>query len=180
MEPFVGEIRAFGFPYAPENWAFCNGALLQIRSFTALYALIGNQFGGDGRTTFALPNLVGNLAVGVGQAPGGSSWQVGTFGGAGMVTLNNDQMPMHNHSLTASSSGATSRSAVGNQLAVASVDVGGGDTVDARIYGTGSPDTQLSNQTLSPAGGTQPHSNAMPSLAMNYCIALLGVFPSFD
>ena len=179
MDPFVGEVRALAFPYAPAGWAFCNGQTMPIRQSTTLFSLLGTQFGGDGVNTFALPNLMGNLAVGSGQSPGGSNWQTGQFGGSTLVTLDPTQLPSHNHNIVASNNAATSQSTVGNQIATAAVDIGGGDTVDALIYTNGAPNTQLAQQTLSVAGSNQGHSNAMPSLAISYCMAMTGVYPYF-
>lgn len=167
------------FPYPPVGWALCNGQQLPIRSNSALFSLLGVQFGGDGTTSFALPNLMGNLAVGTGRAPGGSNWSVGQFVGTAAVTLDQTQLPPHNHNLVASGSAATSQSSVGNQIAVSSVDIGEGETVDAMIYTSGSPNTQLAQQTLSTAGSNQAHPNTMPSVAISYCIALVGVYPTF-
>jgi len=178
MESFVGEIRAFGFPYVPQGWASCNGQLIPIRQQTALFSLIGLAFGGDGSQTFGLPNLNGNLAVGTGQRPGGSNWQMGQIAGSTSVTLQIAQMAAHSHGLGASTNQATGRSAQGNELALA---VTGDDTAsyDALIYASAGADVQLAPQSLASAGGAASHTNMMPSQVLNYCICLQGIFPQF-
>lgn len=178
MEPFTGEIRAFAFPYAPRNWAACNGLVISIQQNTALFAVIGATYGGNGTTTFGLPNLNGNIAMGVGQSAGGSDWSLGRTAGASTVTLTQAQMAGHNHALQATQNQATSRSGVGNQLALAST----GDLdnpYDALIYVNASPTTSLGAPSLATVGGNAAHTNAMPSLVLNYCICMAGVFPSY-
>lgn len=149
-EPFVGEIRVFPFNFAPRGWALCNGQLLPISQNTALFSLLGTFYGGDGRTTFALPNLQGTTAIGTGQGPGLSPVVIGESGGASTVTLLESQLPAHRH--THSGAGTTNRPAPGLLPADGSA---------------------LTPAAFSP----QPHENMPPYLVANYCIALQGIYP---
>jgi microcystin-dependent protein len=167
-EPFVGEIRMFGFGFAPQGWALCNGQLLPISQNTALFSLLGTTYGGDGRTTFALPNMQSRVPVCQGQGPGLSSYVEGQAGGAETVTLAAAQMPGHTHPVKASSSAAGSDQPGGRALARSA----------SHIY-TAEPDTStvMNADMLGGAGGSQPHGNIQPYLAVNFCIALTGIFP---
>lgn len=179
MDPFIGEIRAFGFYFPPRGWALCNGALLSISQNTALFALIGTQFGGNGTSNFALPNLQGSIAVGAGQGPGLSNYVVGQTGGAQTVTLTQQQMPAHVHPLPANATGSGRKSADPNPSVVLG---GGGRTGQGNFYVN--PATQASSPAVMAsanigiAGSNQPHNNMAPSVVLNYCIALQGIFPS--
>ena len=168
-EPFVGEIRMFGFNFAPQGWALCNGQLLPISQNTALFSLLGTTYGGDGRTTFALPDMRSRVPVCQGQGPGLSSYAEGQAGGAETVTLAAAQMPGHTHPVKASSSAAASDQPEGRALARSA----------SHIY-TAKPDasTVMNTDMLGDAGGSQPHDNIQPYLAVNFCIALNGIFPS--
>jgi microcystin-dependent protein len=166
--PFVGEIRMFGGNFAPAGWNFCNGALLPISQFDTLFALIGTTYGGDGQTTFQLPNLQGRAPVHQGQGPGLSNRVIGEVGGTETVTLNANQMPAHNHALKASS--ALSNGAAGSSGVLAATAV--------NIYGSGAPTLAMATQAVTPQGGSQPHDNMAPYLAVNYIISLFGIFPS--
>jgi microcystin-dependent protein len=170
-EPFVGEIRMFGFGFAPQGWALCNGQLLPINQNQALFSLLGTTYGGDGRITFAVPDLRSRVPVGQGQGPGLSSYAEGQAGGAETVTLAVSQMPGHTHPVKASSSAAGSDQPEGRALARSA----------SHIY-TAGPDasTVLNAGMLGDAGGSQPHDNIQPYLAVNFCIALAGIFPSRD
>jgi microcystin-dependent protein len=168
-EPFVGEIRMFGFGFAPQGWALCNGQLLPIDQNQALFSLLGTTYGGDGRTTFALPDLQSRVPVGQGQSPGLSSYAEGQAGGAETVTLAATQLPGHTHPVKASSSTADSDQPEGRTLARSA----------SHSY-TAKPDasTVMNVDMLGDAGGSQPHDNIQPYLAVNFCIALIGIFPS--
>jgi microcystin-dependent protein len=168
-DPFVGEIRMFGFNFAPQGWAQCNGQLLPIDQNQALFALLGTTFGGDGRTTFALPNMQSRVPVCQGQGPGLSPYAEGQAGGAETVTLAVTQMPGHTHPVKASSSAADSSQPGGRALARSA----------SHSY-TAKPDTStvMNADMLGDAGGSQPHENIQPYLAVNFCIALEGIFPS--
>jgi len=174
--PFIGEIRAFGFQFAPVNWAFCNGQLLPIAQFDALFALLGTIYGGDGTTTFGLPNLQGNVPMHWGNGPGGFNTTIGQTQGTTTHTLTVAETPAHTHTVTAmelSPGGVVERTPVPNSNAWLSDSAPGG------IWSsTPTLDTQLSGSTLAPAGGSQPHENMQPYLAINFCICLSGIFPS--
>ena len=171
-DPFVAEIRMFGFQFAPKGWAQCNGQLLPLSQNTALFSLLGTTYGGDGKSTFALPGLEGSAAMHPGQGPGLSLRDLGEIGGSEFVTLLESEMPIHTHNLMAS----TQNASTSNPSA---------DTVLARSFGglsyrNAAPLTPqlMAFQALSPAGGSLPHNNLMPYLVVNYCIALQGVFPA--
>lgn len=173
MEPFIGQIGLFGFNFAPRGWALCNGQLLSITQNSALFSLLGTTYGGDGISTFALPDLRGRVPNGQGQGPGLSDYQIGQASGTENVTLIQSQMPQHNHPLNVSSSPATSNNPAGTVLAVsADANEGAVNTYGTTINATANP------QAIGLAGGNQPHENMQPYLTMNYCIALEGIFPS--
>jgi microcystin-dependent protein len=163
LEPFVGEIRAMSFNFAPKGWAACNGQLLPIQQNQALFSILGTIYGGNGTTNFALPNLQGSVPVGFGPSP------LGSKGGSAQVTLNVNQMN-HTHAVGASAT-ANTNTAAGHVPAPA----GTGNLA----YGT-PPDTTMNPAVIQPAGGSQPHNNLQPYLVLNYCIALVGIFPSRD
>jgi microcystin-dependent protein len=167
-DPFIGEIRMFGFGFAPQGWAPCNGQLLPIAQNAALFSLLGTTYGGDGQTTFALPDLRSRVPAGQGQGPGLSAYGQGQAGGAETVTLTAAQMPGHTHPVTASTSPADSGQPAGRTLARAA-----GHTYTARS-GTS---TAMNPAMLGHAGGSQPHGNLQPYLAVNFCITTEGIFP---
>ena len=174
MDPFVGEIRLIAFTFAPRAWALCDGSLLSIQQNTALFALLGTQYGGDGRTTFGLPDLRGRAVVGAGQSAGLTNYTQGTLTGTESVTLLSTNLPAHTHTLSAtvpvSTAAGTSNSPAGNYFAASNSQYG--DSV-----GGGNMATALLNGASVPTGSSQPHENRMPFLVLNYCIALQGVFP---
>ena len=179
MDPFLGEIRVFGFAYAPRSWAVCNGQTLSIQQFAALYSLLGTQFGGDGRSTFGLPNLQAKVAIGMGQGPGLSSYYVGSTAGAATVTLAANQLAGHSHSLSASTVNATALTANGNVLARSTNAGRSGSGANALIYSANPANatTALDSRSIAPSGNGTPHNNMQPYVAMNYCIALQGIYP---
>lgn len=170
-EPFVAEIRIFAGNFAPRGWAFCNGQLLPISQNTALFSLIGTTYGGDGRTTTALPNLQGRAPMHPGRGPGLTSRRLGERGGSETVTLTEAQMPSHTHPFQGSQDPPDSRQP-GNSLA--SQPSGRGASV---LYGTSNPVPQDA-RTVSNTGGSQSHNNLQPFLTMNFIIALVGLYPS--
>jgi len=176
--PFLGEIRMFGFNFAPRGWAFCNGQLLSIAQNTALFSLLGTQYGGDGQTTFGLPDLRSRVPIHQGQGPGLSNYVIGQKAGAESLTLSINEMPQHSHtvSLPCSAEDATQAAAKNNYPASPASTVGGA-AVNA-YTNTFSPNTFMGAPTSTPAGGSQPHNNIQPYLVINYCIALQGIFPS--
>jgi microcystin-dependent protein len=166
-EPFIGEIRNFGFTFAPVGWAQCQGQLMSISQNTALFSLLGTTYGGDGRSTFGLPDLRGRTAISVGQGPGLSQRTQGQTGGEEQVTLTSQQVAPHTHPV-AGSSQATAKSPA-NAVP--------GYTAAASSYGT-SADLQMSSGMVGPNAGGQPHDNMPPYLVTNWCIALQGIYPS--
>lgn len=173
MDVFLGMIGLFGFNFAPKGWMSCNGQLLSIAQNSALFALLGTTYGGDGVTTFALPDLRGRVPNGQGQGPGLSSYQMGQAAGTEHVTLIQTQMPQHNHTLNVSGNPGTSNSPAGTVLAQAfDANEGVVNTYGTAINATASP------QAIGLSGGNQPHENMQPYLTMNYCIAVEGIFPS--
>jgi len=169
MDPFVAEIRIFPFNFAPKGWAWCNGQLLPISQNTALFSLLGTTYGGDGKSTFALPNLQGSTPMHPGQGPGLSLHDLGETGGSETVTLLESEIPVHSHTIQASNQDATDQSPVDELYA--------GGTGGIAMYATPGALTQLSPNALAPAGGDQPHNNMQPYLTLYFNIALQGVFP---
>ena len=169
--PFLAEIRMFGFNYNPRGWAFCNGQLLAFSQNTALFSLLGTTYGGDGRTTFALPNLQGSFPVTSGQGAGFSQYVLGQVGGTTAVTLLSTQLPAHTHTMNAQNANGNSVSPVGNMTAQFGLRTAGEN------YGSDATTTPLTAGAVSVTGGSQPHNNLPPYLAVNYCIAMQGIFP---
>jgi microcystin-dependent protein len=169
-DPFVAEIRIFPFNFPPVGWAFCNGQLLPISQNTALFSLLGTTYGGDGKSTFALPNLQGASPMHPGQGPGLSDRDLGESGGSEIVTLLESEIPAHAH--TAQANGA-SADLQGPDPARVLARSSGGSAYRTSTAGL----TALGPQALSPAGGGQPHNNLQPYLTLNFCIALQGIFP---
>jgi len=178
-DPFVAEIRMFGFNFAPTGWAQCNGQLLPISQNTALFSLLGTFYGGDGKSTFALPNLEGSSATHQGQGSGLQQWFLGQQQGSETVTLLQSEMPFHNHFFMTTSVNGTNQTAAGGQLAKGfKGNIQASQT--AKMYSTAGspqPNTAMSPQALALAGGSLPHNNMMPYLTVNFCIAMQGVFP---
>jgi microcystin-dependent protein len=170
-DPFVAEIRIFPFNFAPKGWAFCNGQILPISQNTALFSLLGTTYGGDGKSTFALPDLEGSAPLHPGQGQGLSLYDLGQTGGTEFVTLLESEMPAHAHNLTAHSADAADNGTPGPTLVYAKSNNGMAYTT------TTTPAVNMNFQYLSPAGGSLPHNNLMPYLTLNFCIALQGVFP---
>jgi microcystin-dependent protein len=175
-QPYVGEIRAFGFQFAPANWAFCNGQLMQISQFDALFAVIGTTYGGDGSQTFALPNLQGQVPMHWGTGPGGTT-SIGQTLGVTTVTLTTAQTPSHSHVISAASlpaGGVVTRTAAPTSTSYIA------DTSPDTLYKDTTPvfDTNFAANMLSTVGGSQPHDNMQPYLAVNFCMSLFGIFPS--
>lgn len=170
-DAFVAEIRIFPFNFAPKGWAFCDGQLLPISQNTALFSLLGTTYGGDGKSTFALPDMQGNTVVQPGQGPGLSLYDLGQQGGEQQVTLLNTEMPVHQHALMASGFQGDQRVPTSSECLAAST---GGSLYAAAVPAQFVP---MASQALPPAGGGLPHSNVMPMLTLNFCIALQGIFP---
>lgn len=170
-EPFIGQIVMFGGNFAPRSWALCDGQLLSIASNTALFSILGTTYGGDGRTTFGLPDLRGRVAVHAGTGPGLSSYRLGERAGVEQNFLNVTQLPNHTHVVGIpgdASPGTTSTPEAGTMPAEASEDV----------YGTGDSPVTMGTVTSGATGGSQPVNNVQPYNTVNYIIALQGTFPS--
>lgn len=170
-DPFVAEIRIFGFNFAPKGWAFCNGQILPISQNTALFSLLGTTYGGDGKSTFALPNLQGNVPMHPGQGQGLSLRDLGQEGGSETVTLLVSEIPVHTHTLFAAGGDVGEERNPTDRAFARTSGVGG------NLYGATNPIVQMAFQALPPAGGSLPHNNMQPYLFLNFCIALQGVFP---
>src|SRR5271157_911831 len=173
--PFVAEIRIFCGNFAPTGWAFCNGQILPISQNTALFSLLGTTYGGDGKTTFALPNLQGSFpmhAGGSGAGPGLTPRILGDSSGTGTVTLIASEMPAHMHAPFASADAAASTSPVPGSTGAVMLAA-----TSVPVYGALTEPTPLADAAIGPAGGDQPHENRQPYLSLNFIIALQGVFP---
>jgi microcystin-dependent protein len=168
-DQFVAEIRIFGFNFAPTGWAQCNGQLLPISQNTALFSLLGTTYGGDGKTTFALPDLQGNAAMQQGQGQGLSLRDLGEVGGVEAVTLLVSEIPVHTHVLRGNNTLAESGIPTGNSI--------GRQTFNMFQTNSTANLVQMAFEGLPPAGGGLPHNNLQPYLTLNYCIALQGIFP---
>jgi microcystin-dependent protein len=167
-EPFLAEIRIVGFNFAPRGWAFCDGQILPISQNQSLYSLLGTTYGGDGRTSFALPDLRGRTPIHVGRSNGGGDHRLGQKSGEETHTLSANEMPQHDHTARASSVDGTSLLPGGNILARRAAE----PYRDAANLGA------MQSGTIANVGGSQGHENMQPYLALNFCIALQGLFPS--
>jgi microcystin-dependent protein len=163
-QPYVGEIRMFAGNFAPAGWLFCDGSLLPIAEFETLFFLIGTTYGGDGQSTFALPDLRGRVPV-----HQGTGFFLGQSGGSEQVTLSNQQMPSHSHPLIAASSNGTASAGPGGMIASSSSPM---------YFGSDVAFVDMANPAIGPAGASQPHENRAPYLAVNFIISMFGIFPS--
>lgn len=170
-DPFVAEIRAVGFNFAPRGWATCNGQLLSISQNTALFSLVGTTYGGNGTSTFGLPNLQGSAVMHQGQGPGLSPHSIGEVGGQATVTLTQAQMPQHTHSLLAAS-------AIGSSTSPSNAAFAVGANGTPMYTPASNVSGNMSAQALSTSGSGQAHNNRQPYLALNFVIALQGIFPA--
>jgi microcystin-dependent protein len=174
--PFLGQLQAFGFGFAPVNWALCNGQTLSIAQYSALFALIGTYYGGNGTTNFLLPNLQSRVPMHQGTSPAGNLYNIGQVGGEENVTLNLTTLPAHTHAFVGSSGNGNSIAPeVNGALANVGKETGGSGNP---YYAPNSPVQGLNPASLAPVGGNQPHANIQPYLAINWCIAMVGIFPS--
>lgn len=178
-QPFLGEIMMFGGLFAPEGWMYCKGQLLAIDQNNALYTLIGTTFGGDGSTTFALPDLQGRVPIGQGPAPGLPTYTLGEAGGEELHTLNTPEMPTHSHAVAVTSTTSDANTNTpGNTTYIADETLSG--TSGVFIYAPGGPRTSLAPQTVSMSPGGTAHPNVQPVLGVAYCIAITGLYPAQD
>jgi len=170
-EPFLGQIITVGFNFAPRGFAFCSGTSMSIANNDALFSLLGTTYGGDGVTTFNLPDLRGRAAISQGTGPGLTSRVLGEMSGQTEHTLTTTEMAGHSHMVLATEANATSGVPTDSFYAL--------DTaISATIYSTAPPNTTMNGQMLTPAGGSQPHENMQPFLVINFCIALEGIYPT--
>lgn len=167
--PFVAEIRIFACNFAPTGWAQCNGQLLPISQNTALFSLLGTFYGGDGKSTFALPDMQGNAPMHQGQGQGLSERFLGEMSGSEYVTLLQSEIPFHTHNVVAVADIGEDR--------IPGTSQGLASSTGGQLYAPPSSLVQMSPQALAPAGGSLPHNNMMPYLVLNFCIAMQGVFP---
>ncbi len=168
-EPFVGEIRMFAGNFAPRGWAFCDGQLLAVSQNDALFSLLGTIYGGDGRTTFGLPDLRGRIPLHQGTGPGLSARQLGAKSGAENVTLTTNQLASHTHDWNANTADATTAAPAGKVLATPS---------GARLYAQMDQNASLATSTIADTGGSGSHNNLMPTLCIHFIVALVGIYPS--
>jgi microcystin-dependent protein len=174
--PYLGQITVYPYQYAPYGWADCAGQILPISQYAALFSLLGTQFGGNGTSNFALPNLQGRVPIGQGAGPGLSDYIIGEMTGSESVGLTLAEMAGHSHSLNASTTRGTANTAAGNVLATP--EAGAARDPDlGRIYNPGASNTILQANSVALAGGGNPHNNLQPFLVLRYCIALTGTFP---
>jgi microcystin-dependent protein len=167
-QPYIGEIRIFAGNFPPNGWMFCEGQLLPISENEALFQLIGTTYGGDGEETFALPDLRGRIPLHMGTGPDGTTYQIGEAAGVEEVTLTVQQIPAHSHPMLATSNNALSAPAQTNTL---------GSPTAIDTYRPVPPNVTLSPQTIGPTGGSQPHTNFMPYLCLDFIISLFGIYP---
>ena len=167
-DPFVGEIRMFAGNFAPEGWAFCNGALLSIAENEVLFQLIGTTYGGDGVNTYALPNLQSRVPIHQGSNPGAGSYVIGQSAGEESVTLTTQQIPAHTHQASCGATGNQS-SPGGNYWAYSTKEL---------LYSSAAPNASMNPTDVTAVGGSQPHNNIQPYLAISFIISLFGIFPT--
>lgn len=170
MDPYIGEIRIFSCNYAPKGWAFCNGQPQYIAQNSALFAILGTTYGGDGRTTFNLPDLRDRVPLFWGNGAGLSAYTIGETGGTDTVTLLSNQLAAHNH-VPMGSTGNEQTSPIGNAWGT------GTGRTPPPMYVSGAPNTSMSSIIFNPTGGGYPHNNLQPFLTLNFCIAIQGIFP---
>jgi microcystin-dependent protein len=175
-EPFLGMIAIYGFNFAPRGWAMCNGQILPIAQNTALFSLLGTTYGGNGQTTFALPNLQSRVPIHFGQGPGLSSYDLGQAAGTETVTLTGNQIPAHTHQVACVAGAGTASKVANNLPANFSIDP---PPASVSLYSNAAASGFMAPTMIPPSGGgNQPHENIQPYLALNFCIALEGIFPS--
>jgi len=173
-DPFLGQIQAFGFNFAPRGWALCNGQLLPIAQNSALFSLLGTTYGGDGRTTFGLPEMRGRVACHVGSGPGIASLSLGQKSGTNTNLLSVSNLPSHTHTLRANSAAGDSGSPGGNVPATAE----DANRNELSIYSTSAPNASMDTAALQATGGGSAVNNMQPYLTINFCIAVQGIYPS--
>lgn len=174
-EPYLGEVQILGFGYAPINWSLAGGQVIMISQSTALYALYGSTFGGDGSRTFGLPNLAARMACGAGQSPGNTPRTMGEPFGATSIALNGDQMPTHNHGFN-----DYQPDGVGKLVGVPTTMSALGTTNTVNVFAPNTASTTMNDAAVSIAGSGALHANQQPYLGLIYAVAMIGVFPAFN
>jgi microcystin-dependent protein len=169
MSPYIGEIRMFAGNFPPVGWMFCEGQLMPISENDALFVVLGTTYGGDGQETFALPNLQSRVPIHQGDGPDGTTYQIGEAAGTEQETLTIQQIPNHSHPYTVSTTSAPQNAPAGAMV---------GNSASLDLYFEAPATENMSNQAITPAGGSQPHENTQPFLCINFIISLFGVFPS--
>ncbi len=175
-QPFLGQIQPFGFGFAPRNWALCNGQILSIAQNTALFSLLGTQYGGNGQTTFALPNLQSRVPMHKGTAPGGPTYSQGEEAGVESVTLLITEMPAHTHTFSGASALANNKEPVAGSAYAHSAK--GGVTSPDGFYAPDTTPQPINPATVGVFGSNQAHTNLQPYLTISWCIAMAGIFPA--
>ncbi len=178
MDEFIGIIKIFGGNFAPNGWALCNGQLLSISQNTALFSILGTTYGGDGRTTFGLPDLRGRTAVGMGAGPGLPVINQGDLSGEANHTLVSNEMPMHTHAASVSSADSSQTAATAGASIATPGSLSGRTFTATNGFNTSTPNIALNPTSIAQTGGSQPHNNMQPYLGVNYIICLQGIFPS--
>lgn len=168
-EPFLGEIRMFAGTFAPRGWAFCDGQLLAVSQNDALFSLFGTIYGGDGRTTFGLPDMRGRIPIHAGTGPGLSQRRLGAEGGVEDVALTVNQLPAHSHPIQAEAAASSNNEPAGNLTA---------ESPSIDVYVESPPTVNLSGESITNVGGSQSHTNLMPFLCVHFIVALVGIYPS--
>lgn len=174
MDPYIGEIRLFAGNFAPNGWLFCNGQILPISNYDALFNLIGTTYGGDGQSTFALPDMQGRLPIHQGSN-GGNNYVLGTMGGAETVTLSYSQIPSHTHAMVSMApTGAAPQGNATHQSPLARYPAGGA----TKVFAATQPDVMLNAAAIESVGNGQPHENLMPFCCINFIISTYGIYPT--
>lgn len=168
-QPFVGEIRMFAGNFPPVGWMFCSGQLIAIAEYDTLYTLIGTTYGGDGQSTFRLPDLQSRVPIHNGTSSSSRNFMLGELGGVENVTLNTPQIPQHNHALLATTNLADTANPANAQFST--------NPPGSKMYSSGTPTVPLNTNTITPTGGSQPHDNLQPYLCISFIISLYGVYP---
>lgn len=177
MDPYIGEIRMFGGNFAPQGWNFCDGSLLSIVEYDTLFQLINTTYGGDGQSTFSVPDLRGRVPLNQGTGPGLFNYTIGQIGGVEQVALITQQLPVHNHALVAA--GTPGDTNIPSSTSVPAFMGPTGETrTNTYITYDGSTQVTLAGGSIGVAGASQAHSNIQPTLAINYIISLFGIYPS--
>jgi microcystin-dependent protein len=178
-QPFLGQIQCFGFGFAPTGWALCQGQILPISQNTALFSLLGTYYGGNGTSTFQLPDLQSRVPVGQGQLTGGETYFIGEEGGVENVTLNLGQMAQHNHAFVGTTATANKAEPFSGDVLATTININTKVTPGDPYYGPTDANTIAINvNSLSMVGNTLPHTNLQPFLGLNWCIALRGIYPA--